>query len=234
VSAVADPAPVLRAEALARHFRRGPHTVKALDGIDLAVSRGGILAVVGASGSGKSTLLNLLAGLDTPTAGRILLDGEPLSALSRRGLARYRAERVGMIFQSFHLVPHYTARENVELAFRFARARIPDRRARAEETLSGLGLADRLEHRPADLSGGEQQRVAIARALVRNPDVLLADEPTGNLDETNTVTILETLAEVAREGRAVVMTTHDLAMAERYAGRIVRLEYGRVAEERRP
>jgi putative ABC transport system ATP-binding protein len=213
---------------VSRHYRRGPQVVKALDAVDLEVARGELLAVVGASGSGKSTLLNLLAALDTPTAGRVEVDGTDLARLTRRAIATYRADRVGMIFQSFHLLPHYTALENVELALCFG-----SRGSRAADEpralLDRLGLGDRADHRPADLSGGEQQRVAIARALVGGPDVLLADEPTGNLDEENAERIAAVLTDLARRGCSVVMTTHNRELARTHAHRIVRLEYGRVA-----
>ncbi len=227
-----DSAPLIRVDALRRHYRRGPQTVKALDFLDLTVDRGEFVAVVGASGSGKSTLLNLLAGLDTPTDGAVLVEGRRLADFSRGELATYRASHVGIIFQSFQLIPHWTSLENVDLAFCFG-PKAPDRRARARAMLSKLGLSDRLDHRPADLSGGEQQRVAIARALVRDPDVLLADEPTGNLDAENSTLIMDVLTDIRREGRAVVVTTHDVAMAERYAGRIVSLEYGKIVGQRR-
>jgi len=222
----------LRAAGLSRHYRRGPQTVRALDGVDLALGRGEFLALVGASGSGKSTLLNLLAGLDTPTAGRIEVDGRDLASLSRREIAAYRAGHVGMIFQSFHLIAHYTALENVELALCFGSTPRAERRRTATALLERLGLGDRLDHRPADLSGGEQQRVAIARALVRDPDLLLADEPTGNLDAENASLIAELLREVNRQGRAVVITTHNAELARACAERTVRLAFGRVVEER--
>jgi len=160
----------------------------------------------------------------------VLVDGRPLAEFSRREIADYRATRVGMIFQSFQLIPHYTALENVDLAFCFGPERT-DRRARSVDTLQKLGLGDRLDHRPADLSGGEQQRVAIARALARGPDLLLADEPTGNLDAENSTLIMETLAGIRQGGCAVVMTTHDEEMAERYAQRIIRLHYGKIVDE---
>jgi putative ABC transport system ATP-binding protein len=224
----------LRAEGLCRHYRRGPQVVKALDGVDLSLQPGEFLACVGASGSGKSTLLNLLAGLDTPTSGRVLVEGRALSSYSRRELAAYRANRVGMIFQSFHLIPHCTALENVELALCFAAMPRCERRPAARSLLERLGLGDRLEHKPADLSGGEQQRVAIARALAGDPDVLLADEPTGNLDADNARRIAALLCDLNRQGRAVVMTTHNLELAAACAQRTLRLDYGRLVESGLP
>lgn len=217
---------------LHRHYRRGTSEVRALDGVTLGIERGEFLALVGASGSGKSTLLNLVAGLDTPTSGEISVEGTTLRSLGRRGLSRYRAKRIGMIFQSFNLIPHHTALRNVELAMYFNNTGMPERRRRAGDILAELGLGDRMDHRPADLSGGEQQRVAIARALVKSPDILLADEPTGNLDRDNAALIADLLARLNRDGLTVIVATHDLAMAESHAHRIVRMEYGKVIGER--
>ncbi len=213
---------------LTRHYRRGRSEVRALEGVSLQVERGEFLALVGASGSGKSTLLNLLAGLDTPTSGQIDIEGVLLGSLSRRALSRYRALRVGMIFQSFNLIPHHTALRNVELAMYFNETPAPERRIRAHTILTRLGLEDRLDHRPADLSGGEQQRVAIARALVKNPDLLLADEPTGNLDRENAALIADLISGLNREGLTVIVATHDQAMAQSHAHRVLRMEYGRI------
>ena len=222
--------PVLRAEGLERVYRRGPQEIRAVDGVDLAVAGGEFLAIVGASGSGKSTLLNLLAGLDTPTAGRIAFRGTALDELSGRELAAYRARRVGMMFQSFNLVAHRTAIENVELALYFNGCPVRERRSRAAAILERLGLADRLAHRPADLSGGEQQRVALARALVKEPEILFADEPTGDLDHDNAEQIMELLAGLNRGGLTVVMVTHDLELAGRWARRSARMHYGKIVE----
>jgi len=208
--------------------------VRALEGLDLVLRRGEFLAVVGASGSGKSTLLNLLAGLDTPSEGRIEVEGAPLASLKRRELAAYRAKRIGMVHQSFNLIPHLDAERNVELALLFDGSPRAERRERARAILARLGLAERLDHRPADLSGGEQQRVAIARALVKRPEVLLADEPTGNLDEENTEQIAQLLVALNRQGHSVVLTTHDLDLARRCAHRLIRLQYGRLAGEEIP
>lgn len=217
---------------LCRYYRRGNSEVRALDGVSVALARGAFVALVGASGSGKSTLLNLIAGLDTPTSGRITVDGSVLGALGRRGLSRYRATRIGMIFQSFNLIPHHTAIRNVEMAMYFNGTSAAERRHLATQILTRIGLADRLDHRPADLSGGEQQRVAIARALVKRPDLLLADEPTGNLDRDNARLTAELLSELNREGLTVIVATHDLSLAETHAHRVIRMEYGRVIEDR--
>ncbi len=220
--------PVIRTEGVRRVYRSGPQEIRAVDGVDLAVGDGEFLAIVGASGSGKSTLLNLLAGLDTPTAGRIEFRGTALDTLSGRELAAYRARRIGMMFQSFNLVAHRTAVENVELALYFNGCPPRERRPRAGAILERLGLADRLDHRPADLSGGEQQRVALARALVKEPEILFADEPTGDLDRDNAEQIMELLAGLNRGGLTVVMVTHDLELAGRRARRAVRMHYGKI------
>ncbi len=202
-----------------------------MDQLNLAVQKGEFLAVVGASGSGKSTLLNLLAGLDTPTSGYVEVDRQRLDDLSRRGLSLYRAKKVGMIFQSFNLLPHRTALGNVEIALYFTNTQRRKRSERAKKILDRLGLSDRIDHRPPDLSGGEQQRLAIARALVKQPEILFADEPTGNLDMENSLSIMNLLAELNRDGLTVVMVTHDIEMARRIAGRIIRLHYGQIVEE---
>lgn len=221
----------IRTENLGRHYRRGSDEIRAVDGVDLDIARGEFLAVVGASGSGKSTLLNLLAGLDTPTTGHIEVGERRLDQLSRRDLAAYRARSVGMIFQSFNLLTHRSALKNVEMALYFDGTPRRERRGRAESILDELGLADRMSHKPADLSGGEQQRVAVARALVKRPDILFADEPTGNLDEDNAASIVELLSKLNQDDLTVIMVTHDLEMAQRAAGRVVRMHYGKIVAE---
>jgi putative ABC transport system ATP-binding protein len=181
----------------------------------------------------KSTLLNLLAGLDRPTSGRILTPAGDLSELSRRGLAAWRAQHVGMVFQTFNLVPHRTALQNVELALLFVGVARAERDARARQILERMGLGSRLAHRPADLSGGEQQRVALARALVKRPRLLLADEPTGNLDRENAAAIAGFLAELSRDGITVVLVTHDAELAAADVHRTVRMHYGKATDEPR-
>jgi putative ABC transport system ATP-binding protein len=218
----------LRATDLCRHYHRGPQTVKALDGVTLAVGRGEFLGIVGSSGSGKTTLLNLLAGLDTPTSGLVQLDSVPFTNLSRRQLAAYRAQKVGMVFQSFNLISHYSALQNVETALYFNGTPPKERRRRATAILDQLGLADRMTHRPADLSGGEQQRVAVARAIVKKPEILFADEPTGNLDYENAQQIISLLTSLNRDGLTLVLVTHNLELAQQYTHRTIRLQYGRV------
>lgn len=215
---------------LCRHYRRGPHEVRAVNGVSMDVRQGEFLAIVGASGSGKSTMLSLLAGLDTPTSGHIELSGTALSSLSRRELAAYRAKKVGMVFQSFNLITHHTAQRNVEIALLFNNTQPKERREMATEILERLGLADRLDHRPPDLSGGEQQRVALARALVKKPEILFADEPTGNLDHVNSDQIGDLLAELNQQGLTIIMATHDLDLARRYAHRTIKMDYGKIIE----
>jgi putative ABC transport system ATP-binding protein len=203
-------------------------TVQALSDVSLRIERGESVAIVGASGSGKSTLMNILGLLDAPTSGRYLFDGRDVAALSVAEQARFRNKRVGFIFQAFHLLPRTSALENVELPLLYSdRASLNDLGRKA---LQAVGLADRMRHTPSELSGGQQQRVAIARALVNEPDLLLADEPTGNLDAQSATEILEIFAALNRSGRTVVLVTHDQAIAAR-ARRIVRLEGGRVVTD---
>ena len=216
----------LKTSDLCRYYRRGQYEVRAVDRVNLTLPKGEFLAVVGASGSGKSTLLNLLAGLDTPTSGRIDIAGLSLNEMTRRERSAYRARRVGMIFQSFNLLTHQTALRNVELALYFDGTPKRERRRQAAEMLEKLGMADRLDHRPGDLSGGEQQRVAIARALVKNPEILFADEPTGNLDHDNAQQMADLLIDLNRRGLTVIIVTHDLDLARTCSHRLVRMHYG--------
>ncbi len=232
--------PYIRTTDLSRYYERGHHTVKALDRVSITVARGEFLSIVGSSGSGKTTLLNLLAGLDTPTSGVVDLAGTRLTKMSRRQLSAYRAQKVGMIFQSFNLIGHYTALQNVETALYFGPKTPSERRRLATETLEQLGLADRTSHRPADLSGGEQQRVAVARAIIKKPEILFADEPTGNLDQENADQIASLLTSLNKGGLTIVMVTHNLEMAQRESHRTIRMQYGHVVQdgatsgERRP
>ena len=216
---------------LCRYYQRGPQEIRAVDNVDLNIARGEFVGIVGSSGLGKSTLLNLLAGLDTPSSGKIEIGSVALSSLSRRELAGYRARRVGMIFQTFNLLAHHTALRNVEVALYFNDTPHNERRPRAVEILNRLGMGDRLDHRPASLSGGEQQRVAIARALVKRPEVIFADEPTGNLDYENARQIAELLTDFNKEGLTVVMVSHDLELARSICTRIVKMHYGRVVDD---
>ncbi len=222
----------IRTEAVQRHFRMGEATICAVDGISLKVAAGGFVALLGSSGSGKSSLLNLLAGLDRPTAGAVIVDGRNLADMSGEELSRYRRHNVGMVFQSFNLIPTMTLLENVELPMRFAELERAKRQAQAREALERVGLGARLAHRPSQLSGGEQHRAAIARALVNHPSLLLADEPTGNLDSHTGNEILDLLHECNKQfGMTLVLVTHERSLAERYAERLVFLADGKVVGE---
>jgi putative ABC transport system ATP-binding protein len=214
---------MLRCESLTRTFLSGGRELPVLKSITLDVPAGSFVAILGPSGSGKSTLLGLLAGLDEPTTGRVWLDGVELGALSEDERARLRGEKVGFVFQSFHLIPTLTARENIQVPLEL---RGLEAQARADELLARVGLADRGHHYPAQLSGGEQQRVALARAFSHRPRVLFADEPTGNLDAATGARVIELMSEMNREiGTTLVLVTHDQSLAAR-AGRIVRLHDG--------
>ena len=220
---------LLETREVSKIYRMGSVTVAALDRVSMKIEEGEFVAIQGTSGSGKSTLLNMLGGLDHPTSGEVLFDSDSLGPFTKREMARYRRHSVGMIFQNFNLIPTMTAAENVRLALAFGGLRGKPREERTEELLRRVGLADRMEHRPSELSGGEQQRVAIARALANRPRVLLADEPTGNLDSTRAQELLALLREmVGREGLTVLMVTHDQELAARFADRIVFMKDGRV------
>ncbi len=216
-----------------KSYRFGETEVRALDGVDLAIRRGTFTGIVGRSGSGKSTLLNVLGGLDRPSEGTVLVEGRPLKGRGSDELAEYRRATVGFIFQSFNLIAHLTALENVALPLRLAgKLGYFERRKKAEELLDRVGLGKRLEHRPSELSGGERQRVAIARALANDPGMLLADEPTGNLDSRTADEIMAMLRGLHADGRTVVLVTHDMRQAEQYCERLLVLQDGRVKEER--
>src|SRR5436190_14521902 len=222
---------LLEAREVSKIYQMGATTVAALDSVSVAVEAGEFVAIQGTSGSGKSTLLNVLGGLDHPTGGEILFDSKPLAPLSKKAMARYRRNSVGMIFQGFNLIPTMSAQENITLALAFAGVRRAERHNRAQELLERVGLSDRLTHRPSELSGGEQQRVAIARALANRPRVLLADEPTGNLDSTRANELLALLrAMVDGDKLTIVMVTHDHELAKTFADRIVLMKDGRVVE----
>ncbi len=222
---------LIETRAVTRVYQMGSNEVKALDDVSIGVACGEFVAIQGTSGSGKSTLLNLLGGLDSPTSGEILFDSKSLAPLTKKQMARYRRHSVGMIFQNFNLIPTMTAGENVRLALAFGGLRGWPRRQRAESLLERVGLTDRAEHRPGELSGGEQQRVAIARALANSPRVLLADEPTGNLDSTRAHELLALLREmVVRDKLTVLLVTHDRELAQTFADRIILMKDGRVME----
>jgi putative ABC transport system ATP-binding protein len=222
--------PMVIAEALTREYPSGDTVIHALRGIDLAVGRGELMAVKGRSGSGKTTLLNLLGGLDRPTRGRTVVDGQEVSTMSEAQLVEFRRHTVAFIFQAFGLVPILSAAENVEIPLRLVRADPTARDDRVMELLDLVGLAERANHRPHELSGGEQQRVAIARALANRPKLLLADEPTGQLDSTTGHAIMGTLRSVVRaEGVTAVVATHDPALLD-LADRVVEIQDGRIRE----
>jgi putative ABC transport system ATP-binding protein len=220
--------PAVSVRELRRVYPFGESGVAALAGVTLEVRRGEFLAVMGPSGCGKSTLLNLIGGLDRPTSGSILVDGEDIARLDAERLARYRRERVGIVFQAFNLIPRHTVLENVALPLLFAGIGRRERDGRAAAILERLGMAARARHRPAELSGGELQRTAIARALVHGPTLLLADEPTGNLDSANGAAVAELLRELNEQGQTIVLVTHDAEMAAN-ARQVVRMRDGLIA-----
>lgn len=220
---------LLETHEVSKIYRMGSNEVAALNHVTMNVEAGEFVAIRGTSGSGKSTLLNMLGGLDQPSSGEIIFDGKSLAPLTKKQMAHYRRHSVGMIFQAFNLVPTMTAAVNVSLALAFGGVRGPERERRTRELLTRVGLADRMEHRPSELSGGEQQRVAIARALANNPRVLLADEPTGNLDSTRAQELLTLLrGMVDHEKLTVLMVTHDQELAKQYANRIIQMKDGRI------
>jgi putative ABC transport system ATP-binding protein len=222
------PTRVLELREIHKAYQQGSEAVEILHGVSLEIEPGRLVAIVGPSGSGKSTLLNLIGTLDTPSAGELLFDGREIGGLGTKARARFRAEHLGFVFQFFNLLPGLSARQNVELAAAIAGRERRSARAAAAELLERVGLGERLDAPARKLSGGQMQRVAIARALVNEPRLVLADEPTGNLDQRNAHEILDLLREQASDGRAVVMVTHDHDLAERYADEIVSLLDGRV------
>jgi putative ABC transport system ATP-binding protein len=213
-------------------YAMGRMQVEALRGIDLDIAANEYVAVVGPSGSGKSTLMNILGCLDTPTSGEYVLSGETVGGLDRNRLAEIRNRRIGFVFQNFNLLPYATALENVELPLLFGGVSTRERRERAEAMLRRVGLEDRMEHKPTELSGGQMQRVAIARALVNEPAIVLADEPTGNLDSASGQAIVTLFRELHAAGQTIVLITHDSGVA-RLASRVVRMQDGAIVEDRR-
>ena len=222
---------MIQLEGVTKTYRMGRVDVEALRGIDLMVERGEFVAIMGASGSGKSTLMNILGCLDVPTTGRYVLDGTDVARLSDDQLAVIRNRKIGFVFQSYNLIPRTSALHNVEMPLIYAGE--PDRRERALVALQAVGLAERSNHQPTELSGGQQQRAAIARALVTNPAILLADEPTGNLDSASSVEIMKLMTELNQEhGRTIVLITHEPDIAA-FAKRVVELKDGRIVTDRR-
>jgi putative ABC transport system ATP-binding protein len=212
----------------------GSATIRAVDGITIDVPEGEFVALLGASGSGKSSLLNLIAGLDSPNSGSVVVDGKNLGRLSRDELAQFRRHVVGMVFQSFNLVPRMSVLENVELPLRFAEVERGKRAELATRSLERVGLAGRLRHRPIELSGGEQQRVAMARALVNGPKILLADEPTGNLDSNTGTEVMDLIRSLNQSlGMTVVLVTHEQALAAKYADRLISLADGKLISDQK-
>jgi putative ABC transport system ATP-binding protein len=224
--------PVLSVEGVTKSYEMGDFTVRALRGITLQVERGDFVAIMGSSGSGKSTLMNILGCLDMPTSGRYLLDGIDVSSYGDDDLADIRNRKIGFVFQSFNLVPRTRTIANVELPLAYAGMARTARRKRAIAALEAVGMRNRAEHLPSELSGGQQQRVAVARAIVTNPPLILADEPTGNLDSRSTDDVLRIFGDLNAEGRTVVLITHENEVAQR-AKRVIRLTDGRVVEDRR-
>ncbi len=221
--------PIIQLNGIARHFQVGEQRVKALDHIDLTIEQGGYMAIMGPSGSGKSTLLNMIGLLDRPTAGEYRLNGRETTALSDDEQATVRREQIGFVFQFFHLVPRLTARENIELPMMLAGIEPIERHQRANQLLSEYRITDRAEHRPDQLSGGQRQRVAIARATVMQPQIILADEPTGNLDRANGHEVMEIIERLNSSGITLIMVTHDPELGAR-AHEQIRIVDGQITE----
>src|SRR3954447_16020727 len=231
ITSDASPTPVIRIEGVRKDYTMGDNVVHALRGVDLSAERGEMIAIMGASGSGKSTLMNMLGCLDTPTAGSYWLDGTRVDGLSRNELADLRNQKLGFVFQGFNLLARTSALDNVELPLLYDRTgRWKDTKALAAEALRRVGLGDRLDHQPSELSGGQQQRVAIARALVTQPTLLLADEPTGNLDSHMTVEVMSLFQELNDQGITVLIVTHEPDVAK-YAKRIVEVRDGHIIRD---
>ncbi len=224
--------PIIRIKGIIRNFPLGQEVVKVLKGIDLDIERGEYVALMGPSGSGKSTLMNLLGCLDTATAGTYELNGKDVSNMTQDELAEIRNKEIGFVFQTFNLLPRTTALDNVALPMIYAGANKEDRKKRAEKVLEDVGLADRMDHTPSQLSGGQRQRVAVGRALVNNPSIILADEPTGNLDSKTSIEIMALFEDIHRKGNTVIVVTHEEDIAA-HAHRVIRLVDGMISSDER-
>lgn len=221
---------IIRTEGVKKYYQMGNQTVRALDGVDLTIGKNEFVAIMGPSGSGKSTLMNILGCLDVPSEGNYSLNGQSISGMDDDDLAGIRNREIGFVFQSFNLLPRYTALENVALPLTYAGIPRKEREKRAQEALSAVGLEDRMEHKPSELSGGQRQRVALARALVTRPSIILADEPTGNLDTATSEDVMRLFKEIHREGNTIILVTHEEDIA-RHANRIVRMKDGKIGSD---
>jgi len=221
---------IIRIEDIEKHYQVGTQVVKALNGVSLSIEKGEYVAIMGPSGSGKSTLMNLIGALDTPTAGRYILNGTNVSQMSDDQLAEIRNREIGFVFQTFNLLPRYSALDNVVLPLIYGGVSKEDRYHRGEAALQNVGLSDRMTHKPNELSGGQRQRVAVARALVNNPSLILADEPTGNLDSKTSVDIMRLFEDIHKAGNTIVLVTHEEDIAQ-HARRVVRLRDGVVESD---
>ena len=219
---------IIELKNVSRYYEMGENIVKALDNVDISIEEGDFVAIMGPSGSGKSTGMNLTGSLDLATKGEIYLDGENIEELEESELAQIRGKKIGFIFQQFNLIPNLTAKENVMLPMLFQDIDLEDREERAEKLLKMVGLGDRMDHQPNQLSGGQQQRVAIARSLANNPEVILADEPTGNLDSKTEAKIMDFLTELNKKGKTIIVVTHAPEIAEKYANTIYWLKDGKI------
>ena len=229
---ISDPTPLIQARRLAKHYQLGGETVRALRGVDLNIAPNEYVAIMGPSGSGKSTLMNLIGCLDTPTAGDYTLNGQAVAGMTDDQLAHIRNREIGFVFQTFNLLPRSTALQNVELPLVYAGVPRTERQRRASEALESVELGDRMDHRPNELSGGQRQRVAIARALVTRPSIILADEPTGNLDSRTSHEIMGLFARLHEQGQTIIMVTHEPDIAA-HAERVITLHDGEIASDQR-
>jgi putative ABC transport system ATP-binding protein len=222
---------VINIDSLTKTYRSGKTSFKALNNVNLKIKKGDFIAIMGPSGSGKSTLMNIIGCLDRPTSGSVIIDGENISTVSDNELAQIRGRKIGFIFQKFNLIPTMTALKNIELPMVFVGGTKADRERRAAELLGKVGLTNWATHRPSELSGGQQQRIAIARALSNNPSIILADEPTGNLDTKTGEQIMKVLVSLSKEGKTILLVTHAIAL-KRYANRVVNMLDGKVSEKK--